>query len=342
MPKELVAVSTQKLEWRDYQEKELEPKEVRVACRYAAPKHGTEMAFFKGYARPRGAFDRTYRIFRKEAPRTPGTFRPGNMAVGTVSEIGSEVTKVSAGDTVCLYTSIRESRTVSEDRCWKISERVSWKAAVCLDPADYALAAIRDGHVRIGDSVAVYGLGAIGLMAIQLAKMAGANPVIAVDPLANRREAAQALGADEIIDPEASDAGLTVRELTDLRGVDVAIEYSGAVSALQHAIRSVAFGGNVVAGAFPPPYGPGLDLGAEAHQNRPNLIFSRAESEPNRDHPRWNNERIFATCRKLIEEGKINGDPIVSPVVGMKEFPEAYLAIGSHPERSVKLGLAFS
>lgn len=66
---------------------------------------------------------------------------------------------------------------------------------------------MRDGHVRIGDAVAVFGMGAIGLMAVQLAKLAGAHPVIAVDPLPLRRKVALECGADLVLDPSSEDAG---------------------------------------------------------------------------------------------------------------------------------------
>ena len=118
----------------------------------------------------------------------------------------------------------------------------------------------------------LFGLGAIGLMLIQLAKLSGAHPILGIDPLANRREAAKACGADAVIDPTSDDAGLLLKKKTANRGVDVAIDYSGSVHAMQAALRGVAFGGNVVAGAFPQGALRGsqlhLDLGAEAHMNR--------------------------------------------------------------------------
>ena len=56
--------------------------------------------------------------------------------------------------------------------------------------------------------------------------------------------------------------------------MDVAIDYSGAPQALQAALRGVAYGGTVVAGAFPPPHQAGLDLGAEAPLNLPSIVFT--------------------------------------------------------------------
>jgi threonine dehydrogenase-like Zn-dependent dehydrogenase len=213
---------------------------------------------------------------------------------------------------------------------------------VCLDPLVFALGAVRDGGVRLGDAVAVFGLGAIGLMAVQLARLAGAHPVIAIDPLPNRRAVAAKTGADLVIDPVGADVGARLREETGWRGVDVVIEYSGALEALQAALRGVAFGGNVVAGAFPGPLRAGLDLGAEAHMNRPNLIFSRACSDPNRDHPRWNEARITRECLRLVIAGKIEAEEIVTPVVKFDDaIVEEYLKIAASPGDNVKLGVCY-
>ena len=263
------------------------------------------------------------------------------MFVGVVTETGEGVEDLAPGDRVLGYGSFREVHTVKAARTWRMPPGLSWKSAVCLDPADFAMAAVRDGCVRVGDAVAVFGMGAIGLMAVQTVKLAGGHPVIAVEPLAKRREAALASGADIVLDPGACDAGLEIRLATGKRGVDVAIEYSGSVQALQAAIRGVAFGGNVVAGAFPAPYGPGLDLGAEAHMNVPNVIFSRACSEPNREHPRWDESRIYATCWRLICEGKLSGEEIVTPVVPFEDLVTEYPRIATDPDLSIKLGAEF-
>ncbi len=342
MPGELWALSPEEMEIREYEAPEPGAGQVRVQSEYGASKHGTETASVKGYGKARGRFDRELQLFIREGE--PGKTEPtrvGNMFVGAVTAVGPGVERFSEGDRVLGYGPFREVHVVGEERCWKMPEGLAWQSAVCLDPADFAMSAVRDGQVRIGDAVAVFGMGAIGLMAVQFARLSGAEPVIAVDPLANRRRAAEPSGADLILDPTGCDVGVEIKEATGRRGVDVAIEYSGSVHAMQQALRSVAFGGNVVAGAFPPPYGPGLDLGAEAHLNIPNIIFSRACSEPNREHPRWDEKRIYATCWRLLVEGKLSGEHIVSPVVAFEELVMEYPRIANDPGANIKLGAAF-
>lgn len=344
MAREIVALSPDKLEIREFEDPVPAEDEVLVRSEYGAAKHGTEMAAVKGYGR-RGRFDPDLQLFvreeQQESDDGPREIRVGNMIVGRVEVVGSGVETLVVGDTVAMHASFRDLVTRRESRCWKLEDGLSWKSAVCIDPADFAMGAVRDGQVRIGDAVAVFGLGAIGLFAVQVAKLAGACPVIGLDPLANRREAAIACGADSAIDPTRVDAGLEIKLATGNRGADVVIDYSGNMHAVQAALRGVAFGGTVVSGAFPPPFGAGFDIGAEAHQNRPNIVFSRACSEPNRDHPRWNEDRIFETCWRLFREGRLTGDPIVTPVVTFEEIVNEYPKIMSDPGSNVKLGCSF-
>ena len=347
MAREIVALSPEKLEILEFEDPVPQANQVLIVAEHGAAKHGTEMAGIKGYGE-RGRFDSELRLHLNDDPTpSPETSsgkgkRVGNMIVGIVREVGSEVTSFRVGERIAAHSPFRDLTAAAEDKCRRLEQGVTWQDAVCLDPAEFALAAVRDGQVRIRDAVAVFGLGAIGLMVIQIAKLSGAHPILGIDPLANRREAAKACGADAVIDPISDDAGLLLKKKTANRGVDVAIDYSGSVHAMQAALRGVAFGGNVVAGAFPPPYGAGLDLGAEAHMNRPNIIFTRACSEPNRDHPRWDEGRICDTCWRLFKEGKLSGEPIVSPIVPFEEIVNEYPKIMSDPGSNIKLGCNFA
>lgn len=338
MCRELLCVAPEKLEWRRYEEPDLAPGQVRVRCDSAAAKTGSEMSFYLGYRNARGVYDPQLGVHVPAPGSDPYPRGVGNMYVGTVIDVTPDVCGVSVGDAVFGHSHFRETVTIRAEHCRKLPQGMSWQAAVCTDPAEFALAAVRDGNVRLGDAVALFGMGAIGLLAVQSARLCGADPVIAVEPLANRRAAALALGADLALDPGACDAGLEIRKATGGRGADVVIEYSGAWQALQHALRGVAFGGTVVAGAYPGPYGAGLDLGAEAHFNTPNIVFSRACSEPNRDHPRWDCGRISDTCLRLLAEGQLSAEEIVTPIVPFDDLLTEYPKLATDPGSNIKLG----
>lgn len=322
---------------------ELGDHEVLVRCTNGAEKHGTVEAFVHKSGNTRGAWDVERGMHLPgEGVTWPYPIPLGNMQVGYVERIGSAVSRYKMGHRVLLHGAFAPFQVITEESGWIIGEDVDWKTATCLDPASYALCALRDGNTRIGDAVAVFGLGAIGLTAVSLAGLAGCSPIVAVDPISKRRELARSLGADETLDPTSVDAGEKIHETTGWRGVDVAIEYSASVHALNAALRGVAFGGTVVCGGFPSPYPTGLDLGAEAHMNRPQIVFSRTESEPNRDHPRWDHARVRESVLKLIVAGTVDWSEIVQPVIPFQaDFASKYEAVVSDPESGVKLGVVY-
>jgi threonine dehydrogenase-like Zn-dependent dehydrogenase len=342
--KELVAPDFGKVELCPFDLPDQPPADaMRVRNTHGAEKHGTMISFYRGHGNSRGTWDDDRKMHTGAGIQWAFPIGLGNMQVGIVEEVGGQVEGYAKGDRVVHFGNFRPIADVSPAVAWKIDADTSWKAATCLDPATFAFCALRDGNVRIGDTVVVFSLGAIGLMAVHLAKLSGASQVFAVDLYENRRDAATALGADHTINPaEIEDVGIHLRELTGYRGVDVAIEYSGSAQAMQAAIKGVAFGGNIVAGAFPAPYPAGLDFGGEAHMNRPNIIFSRTESDPNRDHPRWDNDRVRETIMDMIRAGKINAEPVVTPIETFSDdLVEAYTKIATEPQNNVKFGVEY-
>ncbi len=344
---QLVASPPGSFEWRELAELHPAADEVLVDCRYGAIKHGTEFSMIKGTAAARGPWNAELSLHERSAAREGDSdcIAVGNMVCGQVIEVGAAVTDLAAGDTVFGYSTFARRALLPRGRVWRLPRSVHWKSALCLDPARFALAALRDAGVRIGDSVAVFGLGAIGLITVQLAGLSGISPVIGIDPLAARRAAAERMGADLCIDPtgpEGRDIGRRLKEFCGGRGVDAVIELSGSASALQAGLRGVAFGGAVVCAAFPAPYPAGLDFGAEAHMNRPQIIFSRAASDPNREHPRWSGERIEAHCLRLITEGKLNGAAVIDRVVPYWALKAEYRRVMDDQSQAIKLGVDFT
>ena len=350
MSKMLVAVEPRVAGFKEYTDRPIQEDEIKCKVLYAAPKHGTEVTEFRASSvHVKERYDSEWQLFvprdENEDPDIVfGEWNLGNQWVGEVIEKGSQVTENELGDLICSYGGIRETqiiKAVDNYRCRRLPDLKLWKNAVCYDPAQFALGGVRDGHVRPGDAVAVYGLGAIGQIAAQICKRLGASPVIVIDPIAHRREIAVKNGADYALDPGQEDVGLRLKELTHKRGVDVIIETSGHVSALQSGLRGLAYGGTISFVAFAKPF-PMLELGREAHFNNAKIVFSRACSEPLPDYPRWDRHRIEDTCWEMLTNGYLNCEDIIFPVVDFAEADRAYEKyVDQEPQSSIKMGVKF-
>jgi len=340
--KQLVCNNEFKPRWDSYTLGDLGTNEVRVKSELTAAKHGTEKGDLLGKAiyrsvpwiESRKMFDRS-----KETPCDPTQWRPvGNTTVGTVMAVGSEVEHLKEGDRVYGYGGFR---TVHQGGHFKkLVVGLTPEAACCLDPADFALAAVRDAQIRVGERVIVFGMGAIGLFTVQMARMSGAIDVIAVEPIALRRELALQHGATMAVDPnEVGDFGLATREWFP-NGADVTIEASGSHHALNQALRATCFGGRVVPLAFYLGEAKGLYLGEEFHFNQLNVISARACSDPQRD-PFWNEARIFETLIRLFMQDDLRPYGLPSPIVDPDDLPEAYGKIFHAPDEVIKVAVRY-
>jgi len=347
MPREVVAIAARCFILRDYEDLPLKPNEVRIRSRFSAEKHGTMLPIYQGLSPlSEKAYDPKLGLFlpKETAKGWTASFPmpAGNMTVGVITDVGSTVTRFSVGDRVYGYLPIKETHTASVDRIYEAPPELSDEQLVCIDPATVALMAIREGNVRIGDTVAVFGLGAIGLMAVQIAKMSGSILVVGVEPIEKRRGLAQRYGAEILFDPRGLDVGLEIRKATQHVGVDVSLEMSGSYQALHQAVRATRYGGTIVPVSWYHGEAEGLNLGEEWHFNRQILVSgARVESEPYRDHPRWDRKRVYETVTQLLGRSKLNVDGILDPVVKFEEVIEAYSMIQDEPEKTIKLGAKY-
>ena len=131
------------------------------------------------------------------------------------------------------------------DLCVKLPDHVGDDEASLIEPASVAVHAVRRSGVRVGNRVAVLGVGTVGLLTLQTLKAAGAI-VYAIDIKARNLALASTLGADAVIDASAEDPGPALRDLTDGIGPDMTFEVSGAVEAPVQAIQWVRPRGRVV------------------------------------------------------------------------------------------------
>ena len=340
MPKELIATAPRQATLREYEERNLDADEIRVQTIFSSPKHGSGLRSFradtKDYTSP---FDRKRGIHHGLPAKLSYPTRLGDMAVGEVIEVGSEVDQWQIGNQVFSHLPIRQTHTLKSHQVEAVPTAMTPEAIVYSDPAGVALCAIQASEIMLGSTVAVFGLGAIGQMAAQQAKLQGARRVFASDPISIRRELATKHGVDVVIDPIADDAGELIRDETDNAGVDISIEVSANYAGMNDAIRSTGYAGRIVSAAYYVGDSSILSLEGEWHRNQLTIVSTRDVNPTLRNAPRWSTERLHAEAFDLLREGKLVVDGLIYPIVPFEDCVEAYLATDQRPAESIKLGV---
>ena len=215
--------------------------------------------------------------------------------------------------------------------------------ALCFEPAFVSFHCIRESNLRFADTVAVIGLGAIGLLAVRMAALAGAEQIFAVDPLPKRRELALDYGAHHALDPFEVDAALEIHKLTGGPGVDVAIELSATYPGLQSAIRATRVEGTVCATGVYQGEGRGLWLGREFHRNRLTMIVPHGcfLGHKPRDHSRWDEYRAYDAIISMMRQGVLTAPGLIQPLVSLDEGPAVWDLVVNNPAEVVKFGIRF-
>lgn len=351
MPKRLAITAPYKVEILDYEENSLGPLEVRVQTTFASGKHGTTTGLMAGDAFTGWAFDHAAGMFRRTEtePAEDGSdfvvMSSGTAGVGEVTAVGSEVTRWKIGDAVFGPMDIRETNSCAEDGLWTLGD-IAPETAVCFEPAFVSIHCVRESNVRWGDTVAVIGLGAIGLIAVEMCRAAGAEKIFAVDLLKNRRQWCLANGADYAFDPRDVDVPERIRELNDGKGVDVAMEITGAYPALQLATRAVATSGTIVSAGFYTREAQGdLHLGRDWHHKRLKMIVPTGCAwgyEP-RDYPLWDLQRSADVIVKMMRRKDLVLKNLINPVIGFDraQAQDVFIAMRDDPGKLMKYGVRF-
>lgn len=189
----------------------------------------------------------------------------GHEVAGTIDLPGPGVTSLAPGDRVVVqagyeYNGVTLTMGVDYDGGW--AEYLVVPAGVCVPlgndiPFDQAsiipdavstpwAAIASTAEVRAGEAVGVWGIGGLGAHGVQLLRMVGAAPIIAVDPIPEARARALELGADLALDPQAGDFAEAVASATGGRGLDAALDFAGVDAVRSQALASLGVRGRLV------------------------------------------------------------------------------------------------
>jgi 2-desacetyl-2-hydroxyethyl bacteriochlorophyllide A dehydrogenase len=347
MPRELLVTGAGSIELAAYEDAPPTSNEVRADAIVSGISHGTELALYRGVSPFAGKrFDPDLRLFLEHDAAVSYPIRLGYEWVGEVREVGAEVGTVAIGDLLHLALPHRETQTVvvadDPQAPWTmLPEELDPERATLLQSVTIALQAAHDARIDLGDRVVVFGLGAFGLLAVQLSRLSGAGWIAAVDPVPRRRDLARVFGADLVLDPSACDAGREIKVATG-GGVDVAIEFSGRYSALQDAMRSARLAGTVVAaGFYVGAPGDALRLGEEFHHNRLTLVGSMSGWGAPHRNAGWDRRRLRASALDLLARDRLDVDELVTHRIPFAQAAGAYELIDRSPEETLRVVLTY-
>ena len=259
-------------------------------------------------------------------PRTAGY-----SSSGVVEAVGEGVTEFKVGDKVAMsWTTHKQVINMDKNLVYKLPESVSFNDGALIHISTFPMAAIRKCRLEIGESAIVMGMGVLGLVAIPLLKTAGAVPVIAVDPVPEKREKALSVGADYALDPFAEDFAKTVKEITG-GGAKVGIEVTGIGAGLDGILDCMArFGRVALLGCtrnkdftidyYRKVHGPGITLVGAHTQARPQY--------ESRDGW-WTQRDDVKTTLKLTEMGRIKHSDMIDEIHSPVEAPEVYTRLAN-------------
>ncbi len=215
-----------------------------------------------------------FHIYSGEAPSNPPII-PGHEFVGTIIDLDSSVEGLSVGDHVaidpniycgeCYYcrhgkinfcTSLKalgvtlnggfaEYSIAPSSQVYKLPKDLPFASAAFAEPLSCCIHGMDIASIKLGESVGIIGGGTIGLMMLQLVKIAGAGKIILIEPIKSKRETAALLGADFTFDPHSEYMNDRISELTS-GGLDVVIECVGKSEAANLALKLTKKGGRII------------------------------------------------------------------------------------------------
>ena len=221
------------------------------------------------------------------------------------------------------HGALRAQMVHPAEQCIALPEGIGPVTAALLEPLGVALHAIRLAKIRIDDDVLIIGCGAIGLILIQLAGLAGAKRIFASDRNAWRLDLARAFGASATVDANERDIVAYVHDATGQRGVDVAIESAWVKDTANQCVEAARNGGHVVIVGIP----------------EEDIIAVRASSARRKELSIEMSRRMnhtYAASIDLVTRGKVKLDALATHHYGLELAQDALETAATYSDGVVR------
>jgi len=251
--------------------------------------------------------------------------------------VGNNVKDLKVGDKIFTHGP-HQKFALAKNYAQKIPKGLDPKVAVFTRMGGVAITSVMVSNVKIGDNVAVCGLGLVGNLAAQMFKLAGCN-VIGIDVSSSKLESAKRCGIDVVIDG-SSNVTNQIMELTNGHGVDTFVDATGVSKVIVESIDAISAGGECILlgtprGSYQTDVVPLLRKIHLANTNIqikgahewkfPRYKFQTQDSQTSIER---NNEKLL----RFFSEGKLITEPLLSHLVTPEEAPIAYEALKNKDE----------
>jgi 2-desacetyl-2-hydroxyethyl bacteriochlorophyllide A dehydrogenase len=319
-------------------EEELPPPgagEVTVATLVSGISAGTEMLFYRDEVPPELAADAT--IAALSGP-TGYPLKYGYAAVGRVIQLGSGVDRGWLGRLVFAFQPHQSHFTAPLTELQPLPAEVNPETAVLLPNMETAVSLLMDGRPLIGERVALFGQGVVGLLTTALLAGYPLASLTAVEPAEKRQALARRVGATAVVDPTAPDS--RERLQTALGGpADLAYELSGNPQALDQAIAATGFDGRIVIGSWYGQKQAALNLGGPFHRSHIRLISSQVSQINPRWRGRWTHARRLDWAWEMLR--RLRPSFLVTHRFELDQAPLAYQLLDEAGDTAVQVALIY-
>lgn len=329
--RQILILEPHKIEVREVELPAPAANQVLVETEFSAVSPGTELAVWKG----------THQWLKDpKLPHWKFPFRPGYSAAGRIVAVGSAIGGWKPGDRVSYpgnHASAELLMMGSErGRLWKLPEKAETEKAAWACVARYGLgAAIRPGVV-LGRAAAILGLGVIGQFSLRCLQAAGAYPIIGIDGVKMRRDAAQAAGADYVIDPAAADAKSRITDYLKADGAEIVVDATGIPDAVPFAVSLACSAGQVVIVGSPRGKAAGVNFYDDLHRRyievtgaHGNMLFEPAHT---RLAGAWDIDKAQQWLLAALTSGRLNLTSLVTHPIAPPELGTCYEGLQNKKE----------
>ena len=334
--KTLYFTAPEELEVREESIESVRPEQVLVETQLSAISPGTEMLVYRGQFPEELSVDETIASLA-------GSFRYplkyGYSCVGRIIETGARVDPAWQGRLVFSFHPHESHFVANLTDLIPVPVELSPEDAVFLPNMETAVNFLMDGRPMIGEFVAVFGLGIVGLLTTSLLVKHPLAGVVCFDRYEKRREQALSLGAGEALHPEDREGWMQTRENLRQQGMadgfDLVYELSGAPAALDQAIGLTGFAGRVVIGSWYGKKPVALNLGGRFHRSRIRLISSQVSSLDPQLLGRWTKSRRLGVAWEVLRQ--LRPARWITHQFCLEQAGQAYHCLAEHPEDTIQV-----